>query len=125
MVVVVSFLPVVIYIIVLGVPTSCCRWWLAPCTGETLSICFRAHCPLSPILSVVPTLQVLFEMVLDTLSPVPIACLPFSVVLYPILLTFPHLGAGAGGGASPFYRSPIGVVLSKSYWRSSIKVLLA
>ena len=61
---------------------------------------FPCPCLLSLVLSVILTLQVFSEIVLDTLSPVLVLCLPFSMALHPVLPALPRLMAGAGGGAS-------------------------
>ena len=52
-----------------------------------------------PLLVVFP-LQVLSETVLDTSSPVLVTVFPVGVALRPVSPALPHLGAGAGGGAS-------------------------
>ena len=54
---------------------------------------------LFPLFRMFP-LQVISETVLNTLSPVPVTIFPISVVLHPVPPALPHLGAGAGDGAS-------------------------
>ena len=54
---------------------------------------------LFPLLLVFP-LQVLSETILNTSSPVLVVIFPVGVALRPVLPALPHLGAGAGGGAS-------------------------
>ena len=54
---------------------------------------------LFPLLLVLP-LQVLSEMVLDTSSPVLVTIFFVGVTLRPVPPALPHLGAGAGDGAS-------------------------
>ena len=72
---------------------------------DELSVRERLRPPLSlsrflfPLLLVFP-LQVLSETVLDTSSPILITILPVGVALRPVLPALPHLGAGAGDGAS-------------------------
>ena len=71
----------------------------APHVGETPSVPLLAPLLLSPTLWHF-LLQVLSEMVLDTLFPVPVAIFPVGVTLRPVPPALPHLGAGAGDGAS-------------------------
>ena len=54
---------------------------------------------LFPLLLLFP-LQVLYEMVLDTSSPVFVTIFPVGLALRPVPPALPHLGAGAGDGAS-------------------------
>ena len=54
---------------------------------------------LFPLLLVFP-LQVFPEMVLDISSPVLVTIFSGGVALRPVPPALPHLGAGAGGGAS-------------------------
>ena len=92
---IVYYLPVVVVECLAGV-TGCGQ---APRTGETSSVRFLVWPPLSPTLWCSP-LQVLSKTVLDTLSPIPVVIFFISVALHPVLPALPHLGAGAGDGAS-------------------------
>ena len=55
---------------------------------------------LFPLLLVFPPPQVLSETVLDTSSLVLVTIFPVGVALRPVPPALPHLGVGAGGGAS-------------------------